>query len=51
MQQQQQASSAQQQASASLNQTLTQQVGQQSEVLQVIRQQEGLDHKEKKGSQ
>ena len=41
----------QQQANASLNQTLTQLAGQQSEVLQVIRQQEGQDHKKKKGSQ
>ena len=49
--QQQQASPAQQQATASLNQTLTQLAGQQSEVLQVIRQQDGQDHKKQKGGQ
>ena len=51
IQQQQQASSAQQQRNATLNQTLTQLAGQQSEVLQVIRQQDGQDHKKKKGGQ
>ena len=51
IQQQQQASSAQQQMNASLNQTLTQLAGQQSQVLQVIRQQDGQDHKKKKGGQ
>ena len=51
IQQQQQASSVQQQTNATLNQTLNQLVGQQSEVLQVIRQQDGQDHKKQKGGQ
>ena len=51
IQQQQQASSVQQQTNATPNQTLNQLVGQQSEVLQVIRQQDGQDHKKQKGGQ
>ncbi len=51
IQQQQQASSVQQQTNATLNQTLNQLVGQQSEVLQAIRQQDGQDHKKQKGGQ
>ena len=36
---------------ASLNQTLTQLAGQQSEVLKADRQQDGQDHKKQKGGQ
>ena len=36
---------------ASLNQTLTQLAGQQSEVLKAVRQQDGQDHKKQKGGQ
>ena len=51
IQQQQQASSMQQQTNAAVNQALNQLVGQQAEVLQVIRQQDAQDHKKKKGAQ
>ena len=51
IQQQLQASSVQQQTNATLNRTLNQLVGQQSEVLQAIRQQDGPDHKKQKGVQ